>query len=126
MSLVIHRTKPPIAHAFVANSTEFRFGTPCIARSLPADKPKYLSNRELEFRVGHAFLAEDLFHRLAHRGCNSTRGVEALCAGESDRARYVLVRHAVNQVHAQNGIIMFAAAIDKFSLHTRIRLVHNR
>ena len=126
MSLVIHRTKPPIAHAFVANSTEFRFGTLCIARSLPADKPKYLSNRLLEFRVRDAFLAEDLFHRLAHRGCNSTRGVEALCAGESDRARYVLVRHAVNQVHAQNGIIMFAAAIDKLGLHTRIRLIHNR
>ena len=120
MSLVIHRTKPPVARTFVANSTEFRFGTLCIARSLPADKPKYLSNRLLEFRVRHAFLAEDLFHRLAHRGRNSTCGVEALCAGQSDRARYVLVRHAINQVHAQNGVIMFATAIDKLSLHTRI------
>ena len=126
MSLVIHRTKPPFVRVFVANSTESRFGTLCIAQSLPADKPKYLGNRLLEFRVRYALLAEDLFHRLAHRRCNSTCGVEALCAGESDRARYVLVRHAVNQVHAQNGVIMFAAAIDKLSLHTRIRLIHNR
>ncbi len=78
MSLVIHRTKPPIAHAFVANSTESRFGTLCLAQSLPVDKPKYLGNRLLEFRVRHAFLAEDLFDRFAHRRCNPTSGVKAL------------------------------------------------